>query len=162
MEVKFKKLRDGAPDFPSYATPGSAGMDLRADLSGLGEPFFTNGLWLPGNRDPQKPINYTYLVPCGFSMELPQGYEAQVRSRSGMALKNQVVVMNSPGTVDSDYRGEMGVILGNLGIEGFRIMHGDRIAQMVIARVEQLQIVEAKELSTTQRGAGGFGSTGTK
>lgn len=156
IEVKMKKLRDGAPAFPTYATPGSAGMDLRADLSGLLEPILSMGLWFPGR------VSYTYLVPCGFSMELPPGYEAQVRSRSGMALKNQVVVLNAPGTVDSDYRGEMGVILCNLGLEGFRVMHGDRIAQMVIAKVEQLQVVEAKELGATDRGAGGFGHTGVK
>lgn len=157
LQLKMKKLRDGAPDLPTYATPGSSGMDLRADLSGMPEEIRKAGhLWLPGR------VAYTYLIPCGFAMEIPPGYEAQVRSRSGLALKHQVVVMNAPGTVDSDYRGEMGVILCNFGLEGFKVMHGDRIAQMVIAKVEHPEVVITNELSETQRGAGGFGHTGNK
>lgn len=155
--VKMKKVREGAPDLPAYATPEAAGMDVRADLSGfLDEEIMRNGLYLPGR------VCYTYKVPCGFAMELPPGYEAQVRSRSGLALNNQVVVMNAPGTVDSDYRGEMCVILTNLGLEPFRVYHGDRIAQMVIARVERAEVVQVPELSTTDRGASGFGSSGVK
>lgn len=156
IEIKIKKLRAGAPDFPKYATPGAAGMDLRADLSGMDEYIQKNGILFPPK------VNYTYLVPTGFSMVLPPGYEAQVRSRSGLALKNQVVVLNAPGTVDSDYRGEVGVILTNFGHENFVVKHGDRIAQMVIAKVEQLPLVEVQELDATERGAGGFGHTGNK
>jgi len=102
------------------------------------------------------------LIPTGLFMELPIGYEAQVRPRSGLALKKGITCLNSPGTVDADYRGEVGVILANLSKETFVVENGERIAQMVIAKHERAEWVEAKELSTTERGAGGFGSTGVK
>ena len=101
------------------------------------------------------------LVPTGLTLEIPPGYEAQVRPRSGLALKDQVGVLNSPGTIDSDYRGEVQVLLANLGTEPLAIARGERIAQLVVARVEQARLVEAARLAPTQRGAGGFGSTGT-
>ena len=130
---------------PAYETTGSAGMDLRAALS-EDQPMTL----MPGARA---------LVPTGLKIALEPGYEAQVRPRSGLALKHGVTCLNSPGTIDSDYRGEVGVILINHGAEPFEIRRGERIAQMVIARHEQAVVVEAA-LDETARGAGGFGSTG--
>jgi dUTP pyrophosphatase len=129
---------------PDYATEGSAGMDLIAAIENDIELF-------PGKR---------VVVPTGLSIELPSGFEAQVRPRSGLAANHGVTVLNSPGTVDSDYRGEVKVILINHGEEPFRIKRGMRIAQMVIARHERAELVEHSELSETVRGAGGYGSTG--
>ena len=129
---------------PKYETSASAGMDLRASIS---EPLLL------------KPLARA-LVKTGLFIELPLGYEAQVRPRSGLALKKGISVLNSPGTVDADYRGEIGVILINLSNEDFVIENGERIAQMVIAKHEQAQFIEVNELSETTRGAGGFGSTG--
>lgn len=129
---------------PKYETTASAGMDLRASIS---EPILL------------KPLERT-LVKTGLFIELPLGYEAQVRPRSGLALKKGISVLNSPGTIDADYRGEIGVILINLSNEDFVIENGERIAQMVIAKHEQAQLIEVNELSETTRGAGGFGSTG--
>lgn len=128
--------------FPSYATPFSSGVDLRASES-LTIP--------PGGRTP---------VGTGIRLEIPEGYECQVRPRSGLALKHGVTVLNAPGTIDSDYRGEVRVILVNLGEEPFRIEKGDRIAQMVLARVEKIDWEEMVSLTETERGSGGFGSTG--
>ena len=127
---------------PAYATQGSAGVDLRAS-----EPCVIP----PGGRA---------LVPTGLHIALPEGYEAQVRPRSGLALKHGVTLLNSPGTIDSDYRGEIGVILINLGQEPFSIQPGDRIAQMVFAPVTRGVWDEVETLDETERGAGGFGSTG--
>lgn len=127
---------------PAYATQGSAGVDLRAS-----EPCVIP----PGGRA---------LVPTGLRIALPEGYEAQVRPRSGLALKHGVTLLNSPGTIDSDYRGEIGVILINLGQEPFSIQPGDRIAQMVFAPVTRGVWDEVETLDETERGAGGFGSTG--
>lgn len=129
---------------PSYATALSAGMDLRANLT---EPITLQPL-------------QRCLVPTGLFIALPEGYEAQVRPRSGLALKKGITVLNSPGTVDADYRGEIGVILINLSNEPFVINDGERIAQMVIARHEQAEWQEVEVLDETQRGAGGFGHTG--
>jgi len=129
---------------PAYETAGSAGMDLRAAL-GEGETVE------PGQRK---------LIPTGLKIALEPGYEAQVRPRSGLALKHGISAPNSPGTIDSDYRGEVGVILINLGELPFEIKRGDRIAQMVIARYEQAQMIEVEAVDETARGAGGFGSTG--
>lgn len=129
---------------PAYATILSAGMDLRANLT---EPIVL------------KPLQRC-LVPTGLFMALPEGYEAQVRPRSGLALKKGVTVLNSPGTVDADYRGEVGVILVNLSADEFVIEDGERIAQMVIARHEQVEWEQVEVLDDTQRGAGGFGHTG--
>lgn len=129
---------------PSYATPGSAGADLSAFLSG-------DLAIEPGKRA---------LVPTGLRIEIPEGYEAQIRPRSGIALKSGVTCLNSPGTIDADYRGEIGVILVNHGEDTFTVHNGDRIAQMVIARVERVVWESCAELRETARGPGGFGSTG--
>jgi len=133
-------------ELPSYETTGAAGMDLRAAVE-AGETMTLR----PGERA---------LVPTGFIFEVPFGYEAQIRPRSGLAIKNGITCLNSPGTVDSDYRGEVKVILANLGQADFVIERGMRIAQMVIAPVTQVTVTEVSEFTETTRGAGGFGSTG--
>ena len=130
---------------PAYATDQAAGMDL---LAAVAEPVTL----APGQRR---------LIPTGLTIALPEGYEAQVRPRSGLALKHGVTVLNSPGTVDADYRGEVGVILANLGAEPFVVERGMRIAQMVLARVERLAWAMVDTLPDSARGTGGFGSTGT-
>ena len=133
-------------ELPAYETKGAAGMDLRAAL----KDDVTLTL-APGKRA---------LVPSGFIFEIPDGYEAQIRPRSGLAFKHGITCLNSPGTVDSDYRGEVHALLINLGDEPFEITRGMRIAQMVIAPVTQVRVAEIAEISETARGAGGFGSTG--
>ncbi|MGY5777940.1 dUTP diphosphatase [Rhizobium sp. LEGMi135b] len=133
-------------ELPAYQTRGAAGMDLRAAVDDGASLTI-----LPGKRE---------LVPTGFIFEIPEGYEGQVRPRSGLAYKHGITCLNSPGTVDSDYRGEVKVLLINLGEEPFEITRGMRIAQMVIAPSIQARIFEATEVSETIRGAGGFGSTG--
>jgi len=145
--VRVERLphSEGLP-LPAYETTGSAGMDLRAAVA-EDQPLTL----APGARA---------LVPTGLKIALEPGFEAQVRPRSGLALKHGLTCLNSPGTIDSDYRGEVGVILANLGHEPFVIRRGERIAQMVIARHEQAQMVEVEALDETARGAGGFGSTG--
>ena len=147
--VKIKKLShyDESFPLPSYETTGAAGADVRASLENKASMVIK-----PGER---------VLVPTGLSMEIPLGYEVQVRPRSGMSFKTSLMVLNSPGTIDSDYRGEVKIILGNLGSTDQVINHGDRVAQLVLAPVVQAQyIVTSDELSQTNRGAGGFGSTG--
>ncbi len=134
-----------AAELPSYQSAGAAGADLRAHLA-------EDLVIPPGTRA---------VVPTGLRLEIPEGYEGQVRPRSGLAAKAGVTVLNAPGTVDSDYRGEVGVILVNLGAEPFRVRHGDRIAQLVIAPVVRAGFVRAEEVGGTARGSGGFGSTGT-
>jgi len=134
-------------DLPAYETEGAAGMDLRAAVPET-EPMTL----APGGRA---------LVPTGLAIELPEGFEAQVRPRSGLAVKHGITVLNSPGTVDSDYRGEIKVALVNLGAEPFEITRGLRIAQMVVAPVRRALLIPATELGQTVRGSGGFGSTGT-
>ncbi len=136
-------LAEGAA-LPSYQTAGAAGADVCACLD---KPLVLE----PGQRA---------LVPTGLSFEIPDGYEVQVRPRSGLAARHGVTVLNSPGTIDSDYRGEVQVILVNLGTERFTISHGDRIAQLVAAPVERVQFQPVQDLSGTARGHGGFGSTG--
>lgn len=131
---------------PSYSTPLSAGMDLRADLS---------------ESVTLKPLE-RQLVPTGLYIELPAGYEAQVRPRSGLAAKHGISIVNSPGTIDADYRGEIKVILVNLSTEDFVIAPGERIAQMVVARHERVEWEEVEVLEASERGEGGFGSTGRK
>ena len=131
---------------PAYETEGSAGMDLRA-AAPEDQPITL----APGARA---------VIPTGLKIALEPGYEAQVRPRSGLALKHGITCLNSPGTIDSDYRGEVGVILANLGAEPFVIRRGERIAQMVIARHERVQWTEVRTLDETERGEGGFGSTG--
>ena len=144
--MKINIINKSQHALPSYETIASAGMDLRANLS---QPIVIE----PMERS---------LIPTGLFMELPIGYEAQVRPRSGLALKKGITCLNSPGTIDADYRGEIGVILANLSKETFVVENGERIAQMVIAKHERAEWIEAEELSTTERGAGGFGSTGIK
>ncbi|MEA9358099.1 dUTP diphosphatase [Bacteriovorax sp. PP10] len=149
VTVKVKKLShyDESFPLPSYETTGAAGADVRASL-GAGEKLLIK----PGER---------VLVTTGLSMEIPMGYEVQVRPRSGLSYKTGLMVLNSPGTIDSDYRGEVKVILGNLGKVDEVINHGDRIAQLVLAPVTQAHYeVSTDELTETARGAGGFGSTG--
>jgi len=131
---------------PSYATAGAAGLDLSAAI-GENEKITLK----PGKRT---------LVPTGLQIHLPDGFEAQIRPRSGLALKNGIALVNAPGTIDADYRGEIGVILVNLGEDDFQITRGLRIAQMVIAPVTRADLVEMDVLGATERGAGGFGSTG--
>jgi len=133
-------------ELPSYGTPGAAGMDLRAAV-----PEDQELVIQPGARA---------LVPTGLTIAVPPGYEAQVRPRSGLALKHGITCLNSPGTIDSDYRGEVGVILANLGPEAFTIRRGDRIAQMVVAAYASVTWKEENSLDETTRGQGGFGSTG--
>lgn len=142
--MKVEIINKSKHALPTYATDLSAGMDLRANLD---EPIVL------------KPLERT-LVPTGLFMALPAGYEAQVRPRSGLAIKKGVTVLNSPGTIDADYRGEVCVILVNLSSEPFIIADGERIAQMVIARHEQVEWQPVEVLGDTERGAGGFGHTG--
>lgn len=144
--MKIKIINNSRHALPSYETLASAGMDLRANIS---ETI---------TLQPMQRI----LVPTGLFLELPVGYEAQVRSRSGLALKKGISCLNSPGTIDADYRGEVGVILINLSNEAFVIEDGERIAQMIIAKHERAEWMEVSELTETERGAGGFGSTGVK
>ena len=141
MTLSFKRISPDAV-LPSYAHPGDAGMDLRS---------VDDAVIPPGGRA---------LVHTGLVVNLPPAYEAQVRPRLGLALKNGVTVLNTPGTIDAGYRGEIGVILANFGAEPFTVRKGDRIAQMVIAPVTFAEIVETDSIDETDRGAGGFGSTG--
>jgi len=145
IDVKINLLSHGI-SIPTYATSGSAGADLYAANTEAVELS-------PGARA---------LIPCGFSMALPEGYEAQVRPRSGLALKNGITLPNTPGTIDADYRGEVGVILLNLGTEVFLVERGMRIAQMVIAPAPQATFTLVEGLDETSRGIGGFGSTGSE
>ena len=144
--VKIKIVNRGRQQLPAYATELSAGMDLRANID---ESITLN----PMERR---------IIPTGLYIALPSGYEAQVRPRSGLAFKHGVTVLNSPGTIDADYRGEIGVLLVNLSNEPFVITEGERIAQMVIARHEQGQFEVVDELDQTERGEGGYGHTGVK
>ena len=142
--MKVKIVNHSPYPCPAYATPQSAGVDMKADIQ---EPIVLN------------PLQRT-LVPTGLYIALPQGYEAQVRPRSGLALKHGITVLNSPGTIDADYRGQLQVILVNLSDTPFTIAPGERIAQMVIAKHEQVEWDQVESLDETSRGAGGFGSTG--
>jgi dUTP pyrophosphatase len=142
--MKIKIVNKSAYDLPSYETRASAGMDLRANIS---RPVTLQSL-------------ERALIPTGLYMELPEGYEAQVRPRSGLAARKGITVLNSPGTIDADYRGEIGVILVNLSKETFTVNPGERVAQMVISRHERVDWLETEDLSATERGVGGFGSTG--
>jgi dUTP pyrophosphatase len=144
LKVKIVRLNKQA-SLPVYATAHAAGMDISACID---EPITL------------EPFT-TALIPSGFALELPEGYEAQLRPRSGLALRSMISLPNTPATIDADYRGEVKVILINYGKEPFIVRHGDRIAQMVIARVEQVRFEEVEELGSTVRGEGGFGHTGT-
>jgi len=146
-KIEFKKLSHAKDlPLPGYESSSAAGMDIRAALE---EPVVLK----PGERT---------LIPTGLQMAIPEGFEAQIRPRSGLAIRNGITMLNSPGTIDSDYRGEVKVIAINHGAEDFTIEHGDRIAQMVIAPVTQFPIKEVDDLDSTERGEGGFGSTGVK
>ena len=144
--VQVKVINKGGQPLPTYATTQSAGMDLRANID------------TPITLKPME----RRLIPTGLYIALPKGYEAQVRPRSGLALKHGITVLNTPGTVDADYRGELMVLLINFSTEDFIINAGERIAQMVIARHEQAEFVEVEVLDETERGAGGYGHTGVK
>ena len=144
--TKIKIINKSKHPLPSYATAAAAGMDLRASLDA---PVTLRSL-------------ERALVATGLFIELPVGYEAQIRPRSGLAAKNGLTVLNSPGTIDADYRGEVKVILVNLSKDDFTINDGERIAQMVIAKHEQAEFIEVEELADSERGSGGFGSTGKK
>lgn len=142
--MKIQIVNHSRHALPAYATEQSAGMDLRANIE---EPIILQ----PMERR---------LIPTGLYIALPAGYEAQVRPRSGLALKQGITVLNAPGTIDADYRGEVGVLLINLSQQPFTINDGERIAQMIIARHEQAELVEVETLDETERGAGGYGHTG--
>jgi len=144
--VKVKIVNKGRQQLPAYATSQSAGMDLRADIES------------PIELQPLE----RHLIPTGLYMALPEGYEAQVRPRSGLALKHGITVLNTPGTIDADYRGEVGVVLVNLSNTPFTIEPGERVAQMVIAKYEQASLEEVEVLDETERGAGGYGHSGRK
>jgi len=143
--MKVKIVNQSKHALPHYETKASAGMDLRANLD---EPIVL------------KPLERN-LIPTGLFIELPVGFEAQIRPRSGLAIKKGITLLNTPGTIDADYRGEIKIILANISNETFVVNDGERIAQMVIARHEQAEWIEVEELVKTERGAGGFGSTGT-
>lgn len=142
--MKIQVINESHHPLPQYATVQSAGLDLRANLD-------TSITLLPMERR---------HIPTGLRIALPQGYEAQVRPRSGLALKHGITLLNTPGTIDADYRGEIGIILVNLSTEPFTIADGDRIAQLVIARYEQAEWTEVSSLDVTERGEGGFGHSG--
>ena len=146
QQVQVNIVNQSTNPLPSYATSGAAGMDIRANLES------------PVTLQPLE----RYLVPTGLFIELPDGYEAQVRPRSGLAIKQGITCLNSPGTVDCDYRGELKVILINLSNTAQVIEHGDRIAQIVIAKAEQAELLLVQQLNESVRGAGGFGHTGVK
>jgi dUTP pyrophosphatase len=146
MSMKVKIVNSSSNPLPDYSTSSSAGMDLRANLE--------QALTL-------KPLERK-LIPTGLFMELPEGFEAQIRPRSGLALKKGISVLNTPGTIDADYRGEIGIILVNLSAEAFVVEHGERICQMVINKVESIQWNQVESLEESERGKGGFGHTGTK
>lgn len=143
--TEIRIINESGNKLPEYATPGAAGMDLRA--------------WLPDGPVTLAPLERK-LIPTGIRLEIPFGFECQIRPRSGLALKHGVTVLNTPGTIDSDYRGYVGVILVNLGQEPFTIESGERICQMVFAQVEQVTLKCVDTLSDTERGDGGFGHSG--
>ena len=144
--IKIKIVNKGNQPLPEYATPQSAGVDLRANID---EPVEL------------KPLSRA-LIPTGLHIALPEGYEAQIRPRSGLAIKKGITCLNTPGTIDADYRGEVGVILINLSAETFIVNPGERIAQMIINKFEQTEFELVEELDETERGEGGFGHTGVK
>lgn len=144
--TNVKIINKGKQPMPAYSTAQSAGMDIRANIE---EPFTL------------KPLQRK-LVPTGLYIALPDGYEAQIRPRSGLALKHGITVLNTPGTIDADYRGEIGIVLVNLSDTDFTVNPGERIAQMVVAKYEQVTLEEVQQLDNTERGTGGYGHTGVK
>lgn len=145
-QVEIKIVNTSENQIPEYATAGSSGLDLRANLE------------FPVTLKPME----RRMIPTGLFLEIPEGYEVQVRPRSGLAIKHGITCLNSPGTVDSDFRGEIKIILINLSLEENTINHGDRIAQMVVAKIEKALLLPARELASSLRGEGGFGHTGRK
>jgi dUTP pyrophosphatase len=145
VPIKIKRLSEEFKDIslPSYSTSGSAGLDIRAAVDEI-----------------VIPANELRLIPTNLSVEIPEGFEIQVRPRSGLAAKHGIAVLNSPGTIDSDYRGEIKIILMNLGKEDFKILRGDRIAQLVVSKVYKADLIVSPELEESYRGSGGFGHTG--
>ncbi len=143
-KIKINAVNNSDNDLPHYATAGSAGLDLKANIS---DKILLNPL-------------ERRLIPTGIFLEIPHGYEVQVRPRSGLAFKNGITCLNSPGTIDSDYRGEINVLLINLSNQPFTINNNDRIAQMVVAKVEKAELILVQQLNKTERNAGGFGHTG--
>ena len=151
LKLLWEEWADRALGLPAYETPGSAGADIRANL-------------MPADREAGftlAPMQRA-VVPTGLRVEIPPGFEMQIRPRSGLALKHGITLPNTPGTIDSDYRGPLGVALINLGTEPYTIHHGDRVAQMIVAPVIQVKFQEVEALSDTARGVGGFGSTGKR
>ncbi|HMN25472.1 MAG TPA: dUTP diphosphatase [Ignavibacteriaceae bacterium] len=148
IKIKVKRLSEDFADvaLPYYSTPGSAGMDIRATLK-------DDLILQPGKVE---------LIPTNISVEIPLGYEIQVRPRSGLAANHTIGILNSPGTIDSDYRGEVKIILMNFGKDDFKISNGDRIAQLIVSKVYNAKMVEVKDLNSSSRGKGGFGHTGKK
>jgi dUTP pyrophosphatase len=146
LQVRILRINPGKNDIPipAYATEGSAGMDICAAVE----------------NDLEIQAGETVLIPTGFIIELPQGHEAQIRPRSGLAIKHNIGILNSPGTIDSDYRGEVKIILTNFGKNPYTVHRGDRIAQMIVARYERVQWQESSSLAESARGGGGFGHTG--
>jgi len=145
--IRIKRLNEGKDlPLPGYESEGSSGMDLRACVK----------------NDTQLNPGEIMLVPTGLAVSIPEGYEAQIRPRSGLALRHGIGMVNSPGTIDSDYRGEIGVVMINWGKEPYVIKRGDRIAQMILSRVYRAELIEVDDLDVTARGDGGFGHTGTK
>jgi len=144
MSIKIKVVNKGSQELPKYETKNSVGMDLRANI--------TEGVVI-------RPLDRA-LIPTGLHIALPEGYEAQIRPRSGLALKKGITCLNTPGTIDSDYRGDVGVILANISQEDFVVNPGDRIAQMIINKVERAEFELVEFLDETERGEGGFGHTG--
>ena len=151
LKLLWEDWADRSLGLPAYETPGSAGADIRANL-------------MPEDRESGFTLDpmHRAVVPTGLRVEIPQGFEMQIRPRSGLALKHGITLPNTPGTIDSDYRGPLGVALINLGAEPYTIRHGDRIAQMIVSPVIQVQFQEVEALSDTARGVGGFGSTGKR
>ena len=148
INIKIKRISKEFKDIPlpEYATEGSAGMDIRAAIS---EPVIVK-------------MGEIVIVPTNLSVEIPQGYEIQVRPRSGLAAKHGIGILNSPGTIDSDYRGEIKIILINFGKEDFTVLKGERVAQLIVSRVFRADLIEEKSLNKSKRGTGGFGHTGKK
>lgn len=151
LRIVWEDWADRDLPLPSYETPGAAGADIRANL-----PKATRAAGI--TLQPMQRL----IVPTGFRVEIPMGYEMQIRPRSGLALKYGITLPNTPGTIDSDYRGPLGVALVNLGDTVFTVQHGDRIAQMIVAPVVQARFAVVEHLSETERGEGGFGSTGRR
>lgn len=159
-KINIPVINDSINELPQYETTGAAGLDVRANLTNFPEKFAVDCKWennslyiMPGGRA---------LIPSGLHVAIPEGYEIQVRPRSGLALKKGITCLNTPGTIDADYRGDIGVILINHGKEAFKVEQGDRIAQLVLKKVEIINWIPVESLESTERGEGGFNSTGVK